>query len=58
LLGFVVVSPHIGQEPGSTSAGVAPIVAKISQTQTGDLEKFLPDVWKREDAAEPAAPEK
>jgi hypothetical protein len=34
------------------------LLAKIGHTPTGDLEQFLPEVWKREDAAEPAAPEK
>jgi hypothetical protein len=29
------------------------VLAKIGQTPTDDLEQFLPDVWKGEDAAEP-----
>lgn len=29
------------------------VLAKIGQTPTEDLEQFLPDVWKREDAVEP-----
>lgn len=29
------------------------VLAKIGQTPAGDLAQFLPDVWKREDAAEP-----
>jgi hypothetical protein len=31
------------------------VLAKIGTTPTGELEQFLPDVWKREDAGEPAA---
>jgi hypothetical protein len=34
------------------------VLAKIGNTPTGDLEQFLPDVWKAEDQTEPAAPEK
>jgi hypothetical protein len=30
-------------------------LAKIAQTQVGDLEQFLPGVWNRKDAAEPAS---
>jgi transposase len=29
------------------------VLAKIGQTPTAELDQFLPDVWKREDAAEP-----
>jgi transposase len=31
------------------------VLAKIGQTPLSELEQFLPDVWKREDAAEPSA---
>lgn len=30
------------------------VLAKIGQTKLSELDQFLPDVWKREDAAEPA----
>lgn len=30
------------------------VLAKISQTPMAELEQFLPDVWKRDDAAEPS----
>jgi hypothetical protein len=29
------------------------VLAKIGQTPAEDLEQFLPDVWKRDDAADP-----
>ena len=29
------------------------VLAKLPQTSPSDLEQFLPDVWKKEDAAEP-----
>jgi len=31
------------------------VLAKLGATPMGELEQFLPDVWMREDAAEPAA---
>ena len=31
------------------------VFAKIGQTPPDELDQFLPDVWKREDAAEPVA---
>jgi hypothetical protein len=31
------------------------VLAKVGATPTAELEQFLPDVWKHEDAAEPAA---
>ena len=34
------------------------VLAKIGQTPAEDLEQFLPDTWKAEDAAEPIAEEK
>ena len=33
------------------------VLAKIGETKIGDLAQFLPDVWKKEDAAEPTQPE-
>jgi transposase len=32
------------------------VLAKMGQTPAAELDQFLPDVWKREDAAEPLAP--
>jgi transposase len=32
------------------------VLAKIAQTPMSELDQFLPDVWKAEDAAEPKAP--
>ncbi len=32
------------------------VLAKIGQTPAAELEQFLPDVWQREDAAEPLPP--
>jgi hypothetical protein len=32
------------------------VLAKIGQTPTSELNQFLPDVWKAEDAAEKLAP--
>jgi hypothetical protein len=29
------------------------VLAKVGATPTAELEQFLPDVWKKEDAAEP-----
>jgi transposase len=28
------------------------VLAKVAATPTGELEQFLPDVWKRQDAAD------
>jgi len=33
------------------------VLSKIAGTPVGDLDQFLPDVWQRESAAEPLAPE-
>jgi hypothetical protein len=32
------------------------VLSKISHTPAGELEQFLPDVWKAEDAVEPSTP--
>jgi transposase len=32
------------------------VLAKIGQTKLSELQQFLPEVWKQEDAAEPAGP--
>ncbi|MCB1694519.1 MAG: transposase domain-containing protein [Pseudomonadales bacterium] len=32
------------------------VLAKIGTTPVGELEQFLPDVWKADDAAEPRQP--
>jgi transposase len=32
------------------------VLAKIGQTPATEFDQFLPDAWKREDAAEPLAP--
>jgi hypothetical protein len=33
------------------------VLAKIGQTPREELDQFLPDIWKAEDAAEPLASE-
>jgi hypothetical protein len=65
--GFLLVIPKIGggcsrvttPQPRTTRHGLDPqcyltsVLAKIGQTPTTELDQFLSDVWKAEDAAEP-----
>jgi len=41
---------------GTPQRYLTSVLAKIGQTPTCELAQFLPDIWKQEDAAEPAIP--